>query len=84
MRRCPISGQYWRRHKHELEGDRDEIAAPAPPSKRARYTREDDVLLAQFFATKRFDDSQDNLFRLFASKVGFREIHLSIVRIRIH
>ncbi|KAF8335754.1 uncharacterized protein EI90DRAFT_3047036 [Cantharellus anzutake] len=60
--------KYWRRHKHELEGDRGDIVAPMPPSKRSRYTREDDMLLAHFFAAQHAEDSQDNLFRLFASE----------------
>jgi hypothetical protein len=43
--------KYWRRHKHELEPQTDgSVQAPYTPiGKKSRYTKEDDILLANYF-----------------------------------
>lgn len=65
--------KYWRRHRHELEPHEDDIQVPvvSSPSKKARYTRKDDILLAHYFIE--FENSEtamkktsDKLFQEFA------------------
>ncbi|TFK54355.1 hypothetical protein OE88DRAFT_1733019 [Heliocybe sulcata] len=60
--------KFWRRHKHELEyseatGDEDPL--PVPPEKKMRYSKEDDVLLAQFFASSH-EGTSDKVFQDFS------------------
>jgi len=60
--------KYWRRHRHEIEGE-NELHIPAtptgPPAKRARYGHEDDVLLAKYFVQKP-EGTSDVIFQAFA------------------
>ncbi|QRV90666.1 BRCA1 carboxy-terminus (BRCT) domain protein [Ceratobasidium sp. AG-Ba] len=71
--------KYWRRHKHELEAEtnpptsgqahtQQETQQPlpeGPPQKRKRYDHEDDMLLAQYFATSP-QGTSDAIFQRFA------------------
>ncbi|KDQ57596.1 hypothetical protein JAAARDRAFT_58185 [Jaapia argillacea MUCL 33604] len=57
--------KFWRRHKHELEHTETDEPLPAPPEKKMRYSREDDVLLAKYFATKP-EGTSDKVFQTFA------------------
>ncbi|KZS98421.1 hypothetical protein SISNIDRAFT_448644 [Sistotremastrum niveocremeum HHB9708] len=54
--------KYWRRHKHELEG---EGSMPPPPEKKKKYDANDDLILARFFLTKHKGTS-DAIFQDFA------------------
>ncbi|KZV80504.1 hypothetical protein EXIGLDRAFT_742822 [Exidia glandulosa HHB12029] len=57
--------KYWRRHKHEIEpGDGDE-PMPERPTKKMRYSKDDDMLLAQHFMTIR-EGTSDQVFQNFA------------------
>lgn len=57
--------KFWRRHKHELTRENDDEPLPQPPDKKMRYSREDDVLLAKFIATKP-EGTSDKVFQTFA------------------
>lgn len=61
--------KFWRRHKHELEYAEgqgpEEDPLPVPPEKKMRYSKEDDVLLAQYFANKP-EGTSDKVFQHFA------------------
>lgn len=60
--------KFWRRHKHELSpGDGDE-PLPAPPDKKMRYSKEDDILLAKYFYNKP-DGTSDKIFQAFGRLV---------------
>jgi hypothetical protein len=62
--------QYWRRHKHLLEGDPEAPPQlPLAPPKRTRYSQSDDILLAKYFAQKP-EGILDDLFRAFAKEVS--------------
>lgn len=60
--------KYYRRHKHELNRIEGDEPLPLPPNKKMRYGRNDDVLLAQFFANKPAGTS-DKIFQEFAKIV---------------
>ncbi|KAF6763173.1 hypothetical protein DFP72DRAFT_874916 [Ephemerocybe angulata] len=57
--------KFWRRHKHELVRADDDEPLPAPPEKKARYSLEDDVLLAKYFYEKH-EGTSDKQFQAFA------------------
>ncbi|KAG6861906.1 hypothetical protein C0995_009856 [Termitomyces sp. Mi166 len=56
--------KFWRRHKHEFNGDETGQPLPPAPEKKMRYSREDDILLARYFAEKR-DGTSDKIFQNF-------------------
>ncbi|EDR11594.1 uncharacterized protein LACBIDRAFT_313965 [Laccaria bicolor S238N-H82] len=56
--------KFWRRHKHELNRTPTDEPLPAPPDKKMRYSREDDILLAKFFFNKP-EGTLDKLFQAF-------------------
>ncbi|KAG7091067.1 hypothetical protein E1B28_010124 [Marasmius oreades] len=57
--------KYWRRHKHELErADGDDQSVPSRPDKKMRYSREDDVLLANYFCNQP-EGTSDKVFQTF-------------------
>ncbi|KAF4567385.1 hypothetical protein EYR40_006384 [Pleurotus pulmonarius] len=56
--------KYWRRHKHELNRTDTDAPLPAPPDKKMRYSREDDILLAKYFAEKP-EGTSDKVFQAF-------------------
>ena len=64
--------KYYRRNKPELHRN-DGEPLPAPPSKKMRYGKNDDVLLAQYFA-KRPEGTSDSLFQAFAKEVSSWDI----------
>jgi len=57
--------KYYRRHKHELNRLEGDEPLPAPPAKKMRYGRNDDILLAQYFANKP-EGTSDKIFQTFA------------------
>ena len=61
--------KYYRRHKHELNRTEGDEPLPAPPTKKMRYGKNDDILLAQYFA-KRPEGTSDALFQTFAKEVS--------------
>ncbi|KAF8876709.1 hypothetical protein CPB84DRAFT_1795712 [Gymnopilus junonius] len=56
--------KFWRRHKHELSPENGDEPLPAPPDKKMRYSKEDDVLLAKYFYNKP-DGTSDKVFQAF-------------------
>ncbi|PPQ90542.1 hypothetical protein CVT25_015856 [Psilocybe cyanescens] len=56
--------KFWRRHKHELARTDGDEPLPAPPDKKMRYSKEDDVLLAKYFYNKP-DGTSDKIFQAF-------------------
>ena len=60
--------KYYRRHKHELNRNDGDEPLPAPPAKKMRYGRRDDVLLATYFANKP-EGTSDKIFQAFAKLV---------------
>lgn len=69
--------KYWRRHKHELEPD-DSGGPPAPlPEKKLRYSNEDDIFLARYFATQP-QGTSDQIFQAFAKLVCFDQRYLDL------
>ncbi|KJA20067.1 hypothetical protein HYPSUDRAFT_142746 [Hypholoma sublateritium FD-334 SS-4] len=56
--------KFWRRHKHELARSDGDEPLPAPPDKKMRYSKEDDVLLAKYFFNKP-DGTSDKIFQAF-------------------
>ncbi|OCH93102.1 hypothetical protein OBBRIDRAFT_817944 [Obba rivulosa] len=56
--------KFWRRHRHELEHTDADEPLPAPPEKKMRYSRADDILLARYFLTKP-DGTSDRIFQDF-------------------
>ncbi|KAF9568219.1 hypothetical protein CPC08DRAFT_702646 [Agrocybe pediades] len=56
--------KFWRRHKHELARSEGDEPLPAPPDKKMRYSKEDDILLAKFFVNKP-DGTSDKIFQAF-------------------
>jgi len=65
--------KYWRRHKHELEPDENGQALAPLPEKKLRYSTQDDILLARYFATRPAGTS-DQMFQAFARMVSPRRI----------
>jgi hypothetical protein len=61
--------KYYRRHKHELNRSEGDEPLPAPPAKKMRYGKNDDILLAQYFAS-RPEGTSDALFQAFAKDVS--------------
>lgn len=61
--------KFYRRHKHELHHEEGDEPIPAPPEKKMRYSRADDILLAQFFAL-RPEGTSDKIFQSFARQVS--------------
>lgn len=61
--------KFYRRHKHELNHTEADEPLPAPPEKKMRYSRSDDVLLAKHFVNKP-DGTSDKIFQAFARTVG--------------
>ncbi|KIY43276.1 hypothetical protein FISHEDRAFT_53751 [Fistulina hepatica ATCC 64428] len=57
--------KFWRRHKDQLDPDNGSEPLPGPPSKKLRYSRQDDVLLSRFFYYAQ-DGSSDQVFQRFA------------------
>lgn len=68
--------KFYRRHKHELEHQEGDEPLPPPPSKKMRYTKADDVLLARFFCNKP-EGTTDKVFQEFGRKVSFLQIVFS-------
>ncbi|KAF8971146.1 hypothetical protein BDZ97DRAFT_1651829 [Flammula alnicola] len=56
--------KFWRRHKHELARTDGDEPLPAPPDKKMRYSKEDDILLAKYFYNKP-DGTSDKIFQAF-------------------
>ncbi|CCM00419.1 uncharacterized protein FIBRA_02449 [Fibroporia radiculosa] len=56
--------KFYRRHKHELNHNEGDAPLPAPPEKKMRYSRMDDVLLAKFFLHKP-EGTSDKVFQQF-------------------
>ncbi|KAI0633415.1 hypothetical protein C8Q77DRAFT_1114840 [Trametes polyzona] len=57
--------KFYRRHKHELHHTPGDDPLPAPPEKKMRYSRHDDVLLAKYFINKP-EGTSDKIFQTFA------------------
>ncbi|KAH9855178.1 hypothetical protein C2E23DRAFT_751774 [Lenzites betulinus] len=57
--------KFYRRHKHELHHAPGDEPLPAPPEKKMRYSRQDDVLLAKHFISKP-EGTSDKIFQNFA------------------
>lgn len=72
--------KYWRRHKHEFHHTERDDPIPPVPEKKMRYSRQDDVLLAQFFESRPTGTS-DSIFQSFGRKYphhpwkGWQEHH---------
>ncbi|KIM45447.1 hypothetical protein M413DRAFT_66281 [Hebeloma cylindrosporum] len=56
--------KFWRRHKHELSRSEGDEPLPAPPDKKMRYSKEDDILLAKHFFNKP-EGTSDKIFQAF-------------------
>ncbi|KAH9484961.1 hypothetical protein JR316_0001865 [Psilocybe cubensis] len=56
--------KFWRRHKHELAHTEGDEPLPAPPDKKMRYSKDDDILLARYFYNKP-DGTSDKIFQAF-------------------
>ncbi|KZT11070.1 uncharacterized protein LAESUDRAFT_672779 [Laetiporus sulphureus 93-53] len=56
--------KFYRRHKHELHHTEGDAPLPAPPEKKMRYSRSDDVLLAKYFFHKP-EGTSDKIFQEF-------------------
>ncbi|TFY68788.1 hypothetical protein EVJ58_g792 [Rhodofomes roseus] len=56
--------KFYRRHKHELHHSDEDAPLPAPPEKKMRYSRQDDVLLAKHFYHKP-EGTSDRVFQDF-------------------
>ena len=70
--------KYYRRHKHELNHVDGDDPLPAPPSKKMRYGKNDDILLAKHFVNKP-DGTSDKVFQDFARIVSIpRAIYSSM------
>lgn len=61
--------KYYRRHKHELNRSITDEPLPMRPTKKLRYHRRDDVLLARYFANKP-EGTLDKIFQNFAKIVS--------------
>ncbi|CDO76180.1 hypothetical protein BN946_scf185037.g3 [Trametes cinnabarina] len=72
--------KFYRRHKHELHHTPGDEPLPAPPEKKMRYSRQDDVLLAKYFINKP-EGTSDKIFQTFARQYphhpwkGWQEHH---------
>jgi len=71
--------KFWRRHKHELSRSEGDEPLPAPPDKKMRYSKEDDILLAKHFFNKP-EGTSDKIFQAFGRLV--RCIFLSPLLLR--
>ena len=60
--------KFWRRHKHELSRSEGDEPLPAPPDKKMRYSKEDDILLAKHFFNKP-EGTSDKIFQAFGRLV---------------
>ncbi|KAI0743774.1 hypothetical protein C8Q80DRAFT_1183068 [Daedaleopsis nitida] len=56
--------KFYRRHKHELHHAPGDDPLPAPPEKKMRYSRQDDILLAKYFLDKP-EGTSDKIFQTF-------------------
>ncbi len=61
--------KFYRRHKHEFHHTSEDEPLPAPPEKKMRYSKQDDILLAKFFYGKP-EGTSDKIFQQFARQVG--------------
>jgi hypothetical protein len=61
--------KFYRRHKHELNHTENDEPLPQAPEKKMRYSRADDVLLANFFFNKP-DGTSDKIFQAFGRLVS--------------
>ena len=61
--------KFYRRHKHELHREPGDEPLPAPPEKKMRYSKQDDVLLAKFFVNKP-EGTSDKIFQAFGRQVS--------------
>lgn len=61
--------KFWRRHKHEFNADETTEPPPPAPEKKMRYSREDDILLARYFAQKP-EGTSDKIFQNFGRMVS--------------
>lgn len=68
--------KYYRRHKHELNRTEGDEPPPAPPSKKMRYDRKDDTLLARYFQHKP-EGTSDKIFQEFAKIVSGKFLYLT-------
>ncbi|PIL34225.1 transcription factor [Ganoderma sinense ZZ0214-1] len=72
--------KFYRRHKHELHHEPGDEPIPAPPEKKMRYSRKDDILLAQYFFSKP-EGTSDKIFQAFGRQYphhpwkGWQEHH---------
>ncbi|RDX44846.1 hypothetical protein K466DRAFT_535700 [Polyporus arcularius HHB13444] len=57
--------KFYRRHKHEFHHTSEDEPLPAPPEKKMRYSKQDDILLAKFFYGKP-EGTSDKIFQQFA------------------
>ena len=60
--------KFYRRHKHELHHAPGDEPLPAPPEKKMRYSKKDDILLAQYFFNKP-EGTSDKIFQAFGRQV---------------
>lgn len=60
--------KFYRRHKHELHHTEGDAPLPAPPEKKMRYSRTDDILLAKYFYNKP-EGTSDKVFQAFGRLV---------------
>ncbi|RPD63932.1 hypothetical protein L227DRAFT_572377 [Lentinus tigrinus ALCF2SS1-6] len=56
--------KFYRRHKHEFHHTPEDEPLPAPPEKKMRYSKQDDILLAKFFYDKP-EGTSDKIFQQF-------------------
>lgn len=62
--------KYYRRHKHELNRSSSDEPLPLRPTKKLRYHRRDDVLLARYFSVNSLEGTLDKKFQNFAKIVS--------------
>ena len=61
--------KFYRRHKHEFHHTAADEPLPAPPEKKMRYSKQDDILLARFFYGKP-EGTSDKIFQQLGRQVG--------------
>jgi hypothetical protein len=71
--------KFYRRHKHELNHTDNDEPLPQAPEKKMRYSRADDVLLANFFFNKP-DGTSDKIFQAFGRLVNLLILDHSLDR----
>jgi len=69
--------KFWRRHKHELDPSDGDEPLPAPPDKKMRYSKDDDILLAKYFH-HRPEGTSDKIFQAFGRLVGLIQLLFSL------